>query len=167
MSKFAPLWKTTRTASKRAKLKRRIKVATAEKDNKKASKKRDGYRCRFPLCGCRKLGLRLESSHWEHKGPGGDPRGIRSDQDNLATLCSHRHKDGRISIDKGTLRPVFLTAKKYDGPVAWEISVQAYLGKYDRTDTWARVATERAIGEWEPFGPVQLERLQILAEMEL
>lgn len=160
-----PMWKTIRTAGKRERARKRVERATKEKDNKKASKKRDGYRCRFPLCGCRKIGLRLESSHWEHKGAGGDPRGVRSELSNLGTLCSHRHKDGPVSIDKGTLRPVFLTRFGYNGPIAWEINLAAYTGKYG-ADSWYRVATERAVQQWEPFGPVQLERLQILAEME-
>jgi hypothetical protein len=164
--KRLPMWKTSRTASRRARLKRRAKLVNNEKENKKTSKKRDGYRCRFPLCGCRKLGLRLDSSHWQHKGPGGDPKGQRSEPDNLVTLCSHRHKDGPVSIDKHTLRPVFLTSRGYDGPIAWEINLAAYTGQYTAADSWYRIATERAVQQWEAFGPVQLERLQILAEME-
>lgn len=161
-----PMWKGSRTAAKRAKVKARTKRATREKGNKVASKKRDGYRCRFPLCGCKQLGLRLDSSHWAHKGAGGDPRGQRSEEENLVTLCSHRHKDGAVSIDKGTLRPVFLTARGYNGPIAWEINLAAYWGDYTKPDAWYRVAVELAVQQWTAYGLVQLERLQILGEME-
>jgi hypothetical protein len=36
----------------------------------------------------------------------------------------------------------------------------------DEGDWWT-IATETAVNAWKPFSPVQLERLQILAEMEV
>lgn len=168
MGEGKPMWKVSRTVRKRARAKTRAKLVGDEKDHKRESKKRDGYRCRFPLCGCQKLGLRLrlESSHWEHKGAGGDPLGQRSEVRNLVTLCSHRHKDGAVSIDKGTLRPVFLTRFGYNGPIAWEVNLPAYWGDYTKPDAWYRIAAEVAVQQWQAFGMVQLERLQILGEMD-
>lgn len=167
-----PMWKASRTARRRAHVKLRQKINGKERDNKKASKKRDGYKCRFPLCGCRALGMaiaaRLESSHQKHKQMGGDRDGTRSTTDNLCTLCGHRHQWGAVSIAKGTLRPKFLTRHGYDGIIAWEIDLNAFAGiehPYPMESRWWEIARETAIGVWAPFTAKQLARLMILGDM--
>lgn len=171
-----PAWKGSRTASKKQKVADRKKATTAEANHKKTAKKRDHYRCRFPLCGCKQLGLaleaRLESSHHRHKGMGGNPDGDRSLPWLLVTLCKHRHQDAAVSIHRGTLRPKFLTSKAYDGIIAWEVDLD--LLKHRREGSrpcgvsqWLEVARERAIGEWQPFTDRQRAILEKLAEMDL
>lgn len=78
--------------------------------------------CRFPLCGCKKVGgatCVLESSHLEHKGMGGDKDGHTSDARNLLLLCAHRHRYGAVSRHRGTLRWEPLTDQGCRGPVRW------------------------------------------------
>lgn len=114
------LLKPSRTARKVTTLKTRTERKTTEDKNKRAAKKADGYRCRFPWCGCKQLGLRIESSHQQHKGMGGNPKGDRSTPEGLLTLCVHRHQDGKISIGKGTLWAEALDKRKgVRGPVRW------------------------------------------------
>ena len=103
-----------------------------EKDAKAAVRRRDRV-CRFPLCGCRKAGLPLEVSHVVHKSMGGNPTGDRSTTATMLLLCRHRHQDGAVSIHKGTLRVVLLTAEGCDGPVEWQIA---------DGDGWRTVARE-------------------------
>lgn len=171
-----PNWKTSRTATKKKKVAAKKDLDAKEDQHKRTAKKRDGHRCRFPLCGCRKLGLaleaRLESSHHVHKGMGGDPTGERSLPWLLVTLCKHRHQDGAVSIHKGTLRPRFLTSRAYDGIIAWQIDLD--LLKHRREGSrpcgvaqWFEVARETAVGQWAPFTERQLAILEHLAEMDL
>jgi hypothetical protein len=94
-----------------------------ERDQKADVRRRDRG-CRFPLCGCRRLGLSLEArqevSHDKHKGIGGNPAGDRSVAALMVQLCLHRHQDSRISRHKGTMRARALTRHGYNGPVIWE-----------------------------------------------
>jgi hypothetical protein len=92
-----------------------MKAKDAEDAEKQKVRRRDGY-CRFPLCGCGKMRLRTEVSHSEHKGMGGNPAGDRSKADLMVLVCHRRHKDGRVAIDKGTLRWRALTARGRQRP---------------------------------------------------
>lgn len=171
MSTIQPMWKTSRTATKKAKLKDRLKTKTEEKKNKGNVRKRDRV-CRFPLCGCRKLGLNIQArpevSHDRHKGIGGNRAGDRSTTALMVLLCLHRHQDGIVSRHKGTLRAVYLTSAGYDGPVAWEIDVEA-INRHGagREPHWREVARERTPGVLEPLTDWQRSTLELLAEMDL
>lgn len=175
-----PQWKEGRTKAKRERVNARAKRGRAEKENKAESKRRDGHRCRFPLCGCRKFGLRLESSHQEHKGAGGDPKGVRSDVDNLITLCFHRHQDGRVSRHKGTMQVRPLTRAGTNGRVAFDIELETLnelrrlcgYRKLTRDDhglgkAWVQVAREKAVQDLEPLQDWQRDVLELLAACEL
>lgn len=178
---WGDLRKPSRTARKKAKLKTTKDRRTTETTNKRSAKARDKWRCRFPLCGCKKLGLamdaRLESSHDKHKGAGGNPSGDRSLTELLITLCLHRHQDGIVSRHKGTLRTVYLTAAKNDGPVAWEVAADALpritrtcvaaLGMPRTRSEWIEVAREVAVQQLADVLPWQRRILDSLAEMDL
>lgn len=159
------LEKPSPTARKLAQHRKRVDAVNAENANKRAAKRRDKHRCRFPLCGCRVLRLRIEASHNKHKGIGGNPAGDRSQVSGLVTLCLHRHQHGRISIHKGTLRPRFLTPDHFNGTIAWEIDL-AELGAKAVGPLWQEIARERAIQSWD-ITDAQRETLQLLADMEL
>jgi hypothetical protein len=165
-----PTPKPSRTARKKAKRTAVVGRQTTEATNKRAAKKRDGHRCRFPLCGCAKLKLRIESSHDAHKGMGGNPAGDRSLTSGLMTLCVHRHQDGIISRHKGTLRAVYLTDRGSDGPVAWEIDGGAYLRsvvKHVSGMGWMEVAREVAVQRLAPLTEQQRSILEDLAGMDI
>lgn len=177
MTTHRPNWKESATARKKARVRAKQKVARDERDHKAESKRRDGHRCRFPLCGCRKLGLRLESSHGVHKGMGGDPKGLRSDVENLLTLCVHRHQDGAVSVTKGTLEPVPLDrAKGFSGPVKFLVDVEVLVRyaladgtvkrKANAATGFVEVARERTIGVLVPLEPWQWTLLVGLAELD-
>lgn len=159
------LEKPSATARKIAQRRKRLDAVNAEHAQKREAKRRDQYRCRFPLCGCRPLGLRIESSHLAHKGMGGNPAGDRSQASGLVTLCLHRHQHGRISVHKGTLRPVFLSGDQFNGPIAWEIDL-AELGMKASGAVWREIARETAVQQWE-ITAWQQDVLQQLAEMEI
>lgn len=118
--------KPSRTARKKANTKKKVEIRKYETDNKAAVRRREGFKCRFPLCGCAKFKLRLECSHNEHKKMGGDKVGNRSETSNMALLCEHRHQTGIFSRHAGTLMVRFLTARGFDGPVIWLIDKQLY-----------------------------------------
>lgn len=161
-----PIPKPSASKRKADKLKARATVRQRERDNKKAAKKRDGYVCRFPLCGCRRLQLVVESSHYRmHKGMGGDCTGGRSNVEDLITVCPHRHREGRIAIDKGTLRVEPLTERGACGPVAWWFDAAAYRG--ERGQDWVLLAREERVGVLEPPSLEALFLLQGLAKMEV
>lgn len=147
-----PVWRPSKTASAKAKRQAKATRDTTEAKHKRLAKARDGWRCRFPLCGCKDLGLaleaRLESSHGTHKGMGGDKTGARSKPPNLVTLCRHRHQDGAISRHKGTLKARFLTSRGFDGPIAWEVDAGRLASSQTRITRWIEVARETAIQVW-------------------
>jgi hypothetical protein len=171
-----PQWKQGRVAAKKAKQKNRRKRVATERENKAEVRRRDKV-CRFPRCGCRRLGEILkafgEVSHTKHKGPGGDPSGVRSGTENMVLICKWRHQDAPFSRHKQTIRVVYLTADGFDGLVAWEINwgalQQRLLPPQERTpyeDDWRELARETAIGQWEKFTDWQEEILDELAGME-
>jgi hypothetical protein len=175
------LTKPSRTARKIAKLKGRKELDQHERTQKAKARKRDGGRCRFPLCGCRALKLppRVEVSHDRHKGMGGNPAGDRSTSAGLITLCDHRHQHGVFSRHKGTLRTRYLTDDGNDGPVAWDLD-GSLLDKHIPdwmppighilfldNGAWVQIATETSIGILARLSPWQSRVLKILAEMEL
>jgi hypothetical protein len=161
-----PLKKPSASKRKADRLKQRRQVAQQERDNKMQAKKRDGYKCRFPLCGCGRLQLPVESSHWrQHKGMGGDCLGVRSGVEDLITICSHRHREGRIAIDKGTLRVLALTPAGANGPVEWWMDVKAYAGEPGQQ--WVRIAKEERPGALEVLTLEASLVLQGLARMDV
>jgi len=176
-----PNWKPSRTARKKAVVTVRRERQTKERNNKTAARRRDRYRCRFPLCGCRPLSLRLEArlevSHDQHKGIGGNPAGDRSERWALITLCLHRHQDGIVSRHKGTLRTRYLSASKNDGPVAWEVrrsalpiavlDLAALMGMPARWTEWIEVARERSVQQIAVPAPWQQSILETLGKMDL
>lgn len=168
--------KPIRAARQKKQKERRSSSTKLEKDAKAAVRTRDRS-CRFPICGCRRLGLALkarpEVSHSRHKGMGGDPSGARSTADSMVLLCLHRHQQGAVSQHKGTLRPVFLTDKKFDGPIAWEVDRDALwpdqrvVRAAKGLDRWLEVSRELGVRRWQVFTEVQLDVLARLSEMEL
>lgn len=166
---MAPNWKPSRTARKIAQKQKRTTLQTRERNEKAKVRRRDRF-CRFPLCGCRRLGLALDArpevSHQQHKGMGGNPTGDRSVAEEMILMCFHRHQDGIISRHKGTLRARYLTPNKANGPIAWDIDVS--MGEWPPSvrPKWREVARETAVQQWEPFTPKQLEQLEYLALMK-
>jgi hypothetical protein len=190
---WGDLAKPSRTARKKAKRKTAYDRMTEEWSNKRAAKHRDGHRCRFPLCGCRKLGVkldaRLEASHDQHKGMGGNPAGDRSVTELLVSLCLHRHQDGQVSRHKGTLRSRYLSDRGNNGPLAWDVDAAYVLEALRRaghalpegglllvpleyqglndTVEWVEVAREFRVQQLMPLADWQTAVLKQLAEMEL
>lgn len=177
---FQTNFKPSRTARKKARVVLQRETDAKERQEKAKVRKRD-KRCRFPLCGCRALGLRLEVSHDEHKG--GHALQVKRElsvEPLMVYLCVHRHQDGRISRHRGTMRAVYLTEDGYNGPVAWHVdaamvrAIAMNLSQQDRrefekimTDDWYEVARERAVQELEPLSILQLAVLKKLEEMDL
>jgi hypothetical protein len=171
-------FKQGRTAWRKQQLKDRATRASKERDAKQDARKRD-KRCRFPLCGCQKLGLTLKSSgevsHRKHKGMGGNPSGDRSTKKGLMLLCKHRHQDGRFSLHKGTVWADPLDeAKGYDGPVVWWLDLKLPVDKsevyklivWEGEDDTFELARESAPGALRPLTPLQREVLKELAKMD-
>lgn len=158
-----------------AKVQRAMRKAARDnhEDAEKAKVRRRDKGCRFPYCGCRKLRLRLEVSHSEHKGAGGNPKGDRSEASKMVQVCAERHKDNPISIDKGSLRWVPMVAKLgANGPIAWQIDialVNYYRGlRHDRPvePRWMTLAEETAPGgPLHPTTASQWDVLMWLADM--
>jgi hypothetical protein len=171
--------KPSRTARIKAEAKADRELKHDEDKAKAAVRRRDRV-CRFPLCGCRKLGLVLkafaEVSHAKHKGMGGNPSGDRSITGLMVLLCRHRHQDGAVSRHAGTLRAVYLTAAGFDGPVAWRVEQGAFfklwqfppdvLTTEDDGRLWVEVAREVRPGKLETLLEWQAATLAHLAEME-
>lgn len=137
------------------------RLKRAENANKQFVRDRENHKCRFPLCSCGRIRLRLEVSHQEHKGMGGDPTGERSVPALMVNICFPRHKDAKISLDKKTLRWVELTDAGANGPIAWEVNV-GRLSAGTLADQWIELAREARPGVLEPMtdrGRGILERL--------
>jgi hypothetical protein len=167
--------KPSRPARRLDKFQQRQTLVRDEQKNKAIVRRRD-RKCRFPLCGCAKLKLRLEVSHDEHKGMGGDPSGGRSEPDKMILLCVQRHQDGAVSRHHQTLRVRYLTKDGTNGPVAWDVDRSELQGSFlvwtEKTvlvckakSRWIEVARESAVGVCEPFTPRQREILEQLATM--
>lgn len=103
---------------------RNRKLKTNEAAEKAIVRARD-QRCRFPLCGCERLGLPLHVSHAVHKGMGGDPTGDRSVSSLMVLVCAARHRENKIALDKGTLRWEPVTDAGANGPICWWVDVLA------------------------------------------
>lgn len=167
-----PLPKPSSTGRKKREHETKTARLTRESAAKGAVRRRD-RRCRFPLCGCKKLRLRLEVAHADHKGMGGNPAGDRSTADRMILLCTHRHQDGQVSLHKGTLWARPLTLAGYDGPVAWLIDADTlFAGMYRyvaRSARWAEVGVERAVGVLDEAALTSQQRrvLEQLGEMDL
>lgn len=166
-----PIPKPSIADRKRRRKANRLELERDERDQKAEVRRRD-KRCRFPLCDCSRLSLRLEVSHETHKGMGGNPAGDRSDASTLFLLCVWRHQLGRIARGKGTLKPRYLTDKQANGPVAWMVDLESMglfykLRGMSDDPKWFEVAREISIGVWEPFTNAQLEILTQLRQMEI
>jgi hypothetical protein len=149
--------KPSRTARRKEELASRRALVRAEDQAKAAVRRRDRV-CRFPLCGCHRLRLRLEVAHLTHKGSGGNPTGTRNVTGNLLLLCSHRHQHGALSLHHGTLVPVPLTGAGADGPIRW-------MWKTNGQGELRELAREYQPGRLEMLTPWQWERLRQLADM--
>lgn len=165
------MWKPSRTARVKKAKKARAKLDTREETEKRQVRRRDRG-CRFPLCGCRRLKLRLEVSHVKHKGMGGNPAGDRSIAREMVQLCTHRHQFGAVSRHAGTLRAKYLTTRGFDGPVAWEADYGTLLRTVPRlmivgrASDWVELARERAVSVLEPLDSWQTHILETLGAME-
>jgi len=124
VEEFKTNFKKGPTSLRLAKQSRRREIEAYEEANKATTRRRD-KRCRFPRCGCQRLGVALkaqrEVSHERHKGMGGDPGMVRSEADIMILLCRHRHQDAVFSRAKGTLRAEPLTPIGFDGPLRWMV----------------------------------------------
>lgn len=142
----------------------------AEQGQMRAVRRRDTY-CRFPLCGCSKFRLRLEVSHQTHRGMGGNPAGDRSHRDRLVLVCSARHREHGVSIDRGTLRWREIARDANGRPlIAWEVDRRALeLGDafMGGEPEWMELARETALHSYEPFTGEQGRILRLLAVMRL
>jgi len=167
---MVPQAKPLRTARKIAEKQTRLDRQSHERYAKARVRKRDRF-CRFPLCGCRRLGLALkaspEVSHNRHKGAGGNPTGDRSLASGLILLCRHRHQDGAVSRHAGTLRAVALTAEGMNGPIAWVVDASAVYPELKPFEIgWFEIAREEGGPQhWRLFTAEQRAALELLAEM--
>lgn len=152
---------------------RRTKLKTAEDNRKKSVRLRDRW-CRFPLCGCRKFGLALHVSHSKHKGIGGNPAGDRSDPALMVYVCSGRHRELRLAIDRGTVRWRALTPDGAHGPIAWDVDGEALqpFGAHIAPVVqvfvphgWVEVARESGVQVLEALEDWQRTLLLALAQM--
>lgn len=146
----------------------RRKVTAAEDDSKRAVRLRDGF-CRFPLCGCKRFNLARAVCHSRHKGMGGNPKGDRSKPPLMILLCSARHRENVISVDRGTLVVTALTDKGLGGPCSFWIDPRALAaGKPTGRERWIEVGRETgALHQFEPFTPAQQAILDRLAKMDI
>lgn len=165
-----PFWKPSTTDRKKTEKVTKAELRELERLAKSAVRHRDRV-CRFPLCGCKKLGLRLEVAHADHKGMGGNPEGDRSTPDRMILLCTHRHQDGAVSLHKGTLWAKPLTAEGYNGPVRWLIDAATlFPGLYryvTKAARWAELGDESAPGVFDVavLSAAQVRVLEQLATM--
>lgn len=161
-------WKPSRTDRRRAQQQKQRARKTTEAAAKAEVRRRDRF-CRFPLCGCRSLGMAAaahsEASHHTHKGMGGNPSGNRSTADRMILLCRHRHQDGRVSIHKGTLRILPMTRAGMNGPVVFMIDVTAAGQAPSVRAKWRVVARESRVGVLAPLARWQQALLERLATM--
>jgi hypothetical protein len=145
---------------------KRLTVKAKEDRAKTKVRQRDHF-CRFPFCGCRKLGLRAEVSHRRHKGMGGNPAGDRSSTADLLLLCSARHKDNRLAVDRRTIRWEPLTERGADGPIEWFIDLRELPTHQSAMDqAWMRLAVETRPGVYERMSALQRSVLTFLATMD-
>lgn len=146
---------------------KRKAAGAAEDAHKRTVRRRDRF-CRFPLCGCKTFKLRLDVSHGQHKGMGGNPKGDRSQPEGLILLCAARHRENSISVDRGTLR-IRPLDRVYglSGPCAFLVDVNKLRDDYGaHPQKWVEVARETTRHVLEPFKPAQRDLLERLAGMQ-
>jgi len=103
-----------------------------------------------------------------HKGMGGNPKGERSIAAHMIYVCSARHREHTISIDRFTVRWRPLTNAGANGPVAWDVDLPSDIKMLRaRQKRWIEVAREVSIGVLEPLTAEQTRILKQLAEMTL
>ena len=125
-------------------------------------------KCRFPLCACGRFRLRLEVSHQKHRGMGGNPSMDRTTPESMILVCSARHKENRVSLDRGTLRWRALSDRGAEGPVAWDVDLNALGARQGSSrPQWREVARELAPHRVETPTSEQMEVLLLLAQMLL
>ena len=135
----------------------RRKARESHEDGEKAKARRRDKGCRFPLCGCGRLGLSREVSHSEHKGAGGNPDRSRSVSSKLVYLCSERHRTNAFSIHNHTIECRPLRASLgMDGPVAWLVDKRLLRycngeGQRPARSVCVEVARETAVGVLAPM----------------
>lgn len=89
-----------------------LEAARIEQREKKAAKKRDGHKCRWPEPHkCRGV---LESAHIKDASLGGDMH-----RSNLVSLCAWLHRRGPESIHGKQLKIEKETARGADGPLSY------------------------------------------------
>lgn len=140
-----------------------------EEEKNKATVRRRDRDCRFPLCGCKALKIMGHVAHRRHKGSGGNPARDRSCPADMILVCACRHRENRISLDRGTLRWEGQSNMMANGLVTWEI-LTSELPKELRTPQpklWTPIWREGAIGKGVPVGPKALHILKWLASMEV
>ena len=137
-----------------------------EETTMKAARARD-KRCRFPLCGCHRLKLRIDVAHKQHRGMGGNPKGDRTTLRGLITLCGARHRENLISLDRGNLKIVPLTRRGWDGPCMWLVDKRKLDFPVPTETVWVEVGVEASIGVFEAFTEAQTAILTKLREMRL
>lgn len=125
------------TATRERRKKHRVQKAK-ETSAMKAARTRDKV-CRFPLCPCKKLRLRLEVAHQVHRGMGGNPAGDRTTTAGLVLLCFERHQ-GRTSLHSGDVRWVPLGDRGADGLIRWEYRTES--------GEWKMLASEIGHGRY-------------------
>lgn len=164
-----PHFKGSSTSPRVEKRQEKAETKAAEEKNKRKVRTRDKG-CRFPLCGCRKLKIQPHVSHSQHKGMGGNPAGDRSAPELLIHLCACRHRENRISIDKGTLRWRELEkGKGSEGPIAWDIRTSEIPAKFRgvwRKLEWFEVWRETERGRGVPTTARAFDILKWLGTME-
>lgn len=160
---------TSRVKKRQTKATQRIAV-----DKKKGDVRKRDRKCRFPMCGCAKLKIQPHVSHQHHAGMGGNPAGDRSAPELMIYVCACRHRENRISIDKGTLRWRELeTGKGANGRVAWDIRTSELPKKWQRQGPrrryaeWTTLWIETEIGKGFPLTGFAVEILKWLATMEV
>lgn len=164
---------TKRKTTKAARASKRRKLTKVENSEKQKVRDRDKV-CRFPMCGCRTRGIALHVSHSKHRGMGGNPTGDRTQTPLMVLVCAARHRENRISIDRGTLQWRALTSAGADGPIAWDVR------KDEVPKTLLRTGHNGIGGDWielykeTPDGPSLLQStpaainiLKWLASMEV
>lgn len=159
--------KPSRVARMNEKEDRRREREREEKAAKAESRRRDGNRCRFPLCGCQRKHRRLESAHVVDKSRGGPNVAA-----NIWTTCADRHQDSVWSIHKKTIEVVPLSSAGADGPMAFRIDCSGVAGMGTEVprhltcvDGWVTVARETSPGVLEPLESWQTAILEGLARM--
>lgn len=150
---FATNFKGPRVTTAKRRARKSARLKRGENKNKEIVRDRDVI-CRFPLCLCSMVGLFAEVSHRRHKGMGGDPTGERSATGLMLLVCNARHKDSKVSIDKGTVRWEPLTAAGADGPIVWWIDLGA-ISDTVPLGTWFEVGRETVRGRLAPSTDVQ------------